>query len=166
MKTTLAFTTALCLAALLTSCASIFNRNQKNVAVSSTPAGLSFEIKDRDGKVLQTGTTPATVRLGTGYRYMKGQTYTFSFRRGGKVVGTSMLETRISGWYWGNFVLGGLPGLLLIDPLTGGMWTMPENVHFGAPASPTLATSRKPGEIRVMSIADVPPHLRSKLVRL
>lgn len=166
MKTTLAFITTICLAALLTSCASIFNRNQKNVAVSSTPAGMTFEVKDRDGKVLQSGTTPATVRLGTGYRYMKGQTYTFTFRRAGKVVGSSSLETRISGWYWGNFVLGGLPGLLLIDPLTGGMWTMPENVHFGAPAAPALAASRQPGEIRVMSIADVPPHLRSKLVRL
>ncbi len=166
MKITLALTTAFCLAALLTSCASIFNRNQKNVAVSSMPSGMTFEVKDRDGKVLQSGTTPATVRLGTGYRYMKGQAYTFVFRRGSQVVGTTALETRISGWYWGNFVLGGLPGLLLIDPLTGGMWTMPENVHFGAPASPALAASRKTGEIRVMSLADVPPHLRSKLVRL
>ncbi len=62
---------------------------------------------------------------------MKGQTYLFTARKNGKVHGTAVLEARISGWFWGNFAVGGLPGMLLLDPLTGSMWTMTKDVHIG-----------------------------------
>jgi len=170
MKTVFAFTTALCLAALLTSCATIFNRNQKNVNVTSNPSGLSFEVKDRGGMVVYRGTTPATVKLGTSYGYFKSQNYTLTATQNGKVVGTGTIDARVTPWYWGNFILGGLLGLVVIDPLTGSMFTLPANAHIGpaAPASGTLALrhSVKSNEVKVISLADVPSHLRSKLVRL
>jgi hypothetical protein len=171
MKTTLAFITAICLAALLTSCASIFNRNHRNVALTSNPSGATFEIKDRSGSVIMTGTTPASVRLSSSYGYFKSQTYTITARKNGKVIGTAEILCNVSPWYWGNFLIGGLAGMVIIDPLTGCMFKLPESVHIGpaaAPAAGALAMSRpvKPGELRIIALADVPPHLRSKLVRL
>ena len=170
MKTTLALITALVATALLTSCASVFNRNQKNVNVTSSPSGLSFEVKDREGMVVYRGTTPTTVKLGTSCGYFKSQNYTLTASKNGKVVGSGVIEARVSPWYWGNFILGGLLGMVVIDPLTGCMFTLPADAHIGpsAPASGVLANVRssKAGEVKFISLADVPPHLRSKLVRL
>ncbi|MFM7605832.1 MAG: hypothetical protein ACKO8Z_11640 [Prosthecobacter sp.] len=170
MKTVIAFTTVLCLAASLTGCATIFNRNQKNINVTSTPSGLNFEIKDRGGLVVYRGTTPTTVKLSTSYGYFKSQNYTLNATRNGKVVGTRTIDARVTPWYWGNFILGGLLGLVVIDPLTGSMFTLPADAHIGhaAPDSGPLALQRpgKSDEVHVVSLADVPPHLRSKLVRL
>jgi hypothetical protein len=41
------------------------------------------------------------------------------------------ITPRITGWYvLGNIVVGGLVGWLIIDPLTGGMWTLkPTDIH-------------------------------------
>lgn len=170
MKNTLAFITVVCLAVSVTGCASIFNRNQKNVSITSNPSGLSFEVKDRNGMVVHRGTTPATVKLGTASGYFKSQNYTLTASKNGKVVGTGAIEARVTPWYWGNFILGGLLGMVVIDPLTGCMFTLPAEAHIGhaAPATAPMTASRPAalGELKVISLADVPPHLRSKLVRL
>ena len=118
-----------------------------------------------------TGTTPASVRLSSSYGYFKSQTYTITARKGGKVIGTAEVLCNVSPWYWGNFILGGLAGMVIIDPLTGCMFKLPDSVHIGpaaAPASGALANASRADrdELKIISLADVPPHLRSKLVRL
>ena len=30
----------------------------------------------------------------------------------------------LNGWYFGNVVFGGLLGIVIVDPLTGAMWTL------------------------------------------
>jgi hypothetical protein len=38
------------------------------------------------------------------------------------------VDTRLNGWYiGGNLVFGGLVGWLIVDPLTGAMWTIDNN---------------------------------------
>lgn len=32
------------------------------------------------------------------------------------------LRTSVDGWYWGNFLFGGLIGFLIVDPVTGAMF--------------------------------------------
>ena len=36
-----------------------------------------------------------------------------------------MLRATIDGWYWGNLFLGGILGMLAVDPATGAMWALP-----------------------------------------
>jgi hypothetical protein len=120
-----------CLAFASASCSTVFNRTQKTIRVNSTPSGLKFDVKNRDGALVYNGVTPAEVKLSSRHGFMKGQTYLFTAYKNGKVHGTSILDARISGWYWGNFAGGGLAGMLLLDPLTGSMWTMAKDVHIG-----------------------------------
>lgn len=162
MKTlTLALTAVL----LLSSCASIFNRTTKDVNVTSSPAGLYFEVKDRQGLLVSSGTTPATIQLSSRYGFFKGQTYTFTAKRNGREVGSMVMYAGLSPWYFGNLLLGGALGMLIIDPATGGMWTLSKNVHIEA--KPGLAVL-KPTEdsVQVLALSDLPPHLRKHLVRI
>jgi len=41
----------------------------------------------------------------------------------------------MSGWYWGNILIGGLIGMLVVDPLTGAMYKLPDgaNANLGNP---------------------------------
>jgi hypothetical protein len=34
------------------------------------------------------------------------------------------IKSKIDGWYFGNLIFGGLIGLVIVDPLTGSMWTL------------------------------------------
>ena len=157
------FTASLAALFLLPSCASIFNRTNQPVKVESTPAGLSFEIKDRDDKVVQTGTTPATVTLSTRYGYFKGQTYTITARKGGKVIATKTLNSEITPWYFGNILVGGLLGMVVIDPSSGAMWTLPDSVNL---SSGVLAMATPVGSVKVIALSDLPASQHSKLVRI
>ncbi len=39
------------------------------------------------------------------------------------------LTPKMSGWYWGNLLFGGLIGMLAVDPATGAMWNIaPEKI--------------------------------------
>lgn len=35
----------------------------------------------------------------------------------------------MDGWYVGNIIFGGLIGLLLVDPITGAMWKLPDTAQ-------------------------------------
>ena len=37
---------------------------------------------------------------------------------------TIQIESKTNGWYIGNLLFGSLIGFLIIDPLTGAMWTL------------------------------------------
>ena len=44
---------------------------------------------------------------------------------------TTVIDWHVSGWYWaGNFVIGGLIGYLIIDPITGDMYYLDEEVNL------------------------------------
>ena len=160
LKAALAATLALC----LSSCASIFNRTTQPVKVTSEPAGLSFVVTDEGGGRVGSGTTPGEVRLDTSPGYFRGASYTFTFSQGGKPLGTRTLTAHVSGWYFGNILVGGLVGMIVIDPLTGAMFTLPNEVNFsgqiasaGQPAGPSLV---------VMTIDQLSDEQRASLVRL
>jgi hypothetical protein len=52
----------------------------------------------------------------------------------------------IDGWYFGNILLGGLVGMLIVDPITGDMYTLsPMDVNCNLAPS-TVASP--PGEIK------------------
>ena len=64
-----------------------------------------------------------------------GQTYQVDFSAPGHGLDSQTVDTGINGWYWGNFIFGGALGLLIIDPATGAMWSLPDNVNAILPPS-------------------------------
>lgn len=70
---------------------------------------------------------------------------------------------KVDGWYFGNLLLGGFLGMLIIDPATGAMWKI-ENGFI-------LETLRKSGDyanldIQILDIKDVPESWKSHLARI
>lgn len=127
-------------ATLLSGCASLFSESKYQVQVTSSPPGADFEIKDRYGKTVYDGTTPATVRLDAGAKYFRGQNYFITYRKEGYNTGTSEIDSGIDGWYWPNILIGGILGMLIIDPLTGAMYDLPSNT------SATLSLASPPAQ--------------------
>ena len=117
-----------------TGCATIVSESSYPVNIKSTPSGASFVIKNRAGEEVKKGVTPDLVTLKAGAGYFKGEKYqiTFTLPKKGNQAGvekTVELDTSLDGWYLGgNLVFGGLLGYLVIDPLTGAMYKLPNEV--------------------------------------
>ena len=109
-----------------TGCASIISKSEYGVNVNSDPQGQRFEIKNEAGRHIHTGETPETVTLDAGAGFFDGERYTLS-TDGSTVI----LDSVIDGWYFGNLIFGGILGMLIIDPATGAMYSLPEEVHLG-----------------------------------
>lgn len=151
-------------ALLLNGCASIISDSKYPVSVSSSPMGANFEISNREGKVIHSGTTPGSVTLSSGAGYFKGETYSIAFRKDGFADKQTTLNTSLDGWYWGNLVFGGVLGMLIIDPATGAMYKLPEAT--AATLAPITAELKATDGLTLMTVDQVPEHLRDQLIQI
>ena len=158
-RTTISVLSAACLLTL-SGCASIVGNSQYPVAVKSTPVGASFTIKNRSGEVVHTGTTPGTVTLKSGSGYFKGEAYTVTFHKDGYADTTTQLSSSMSGWYWGNILIG----MLIVDPLTGAMYKLPDS-SSGDLGAPVMAKTSGQ-DLTMLTIDQVPVDQRLKLIRV
>ena len=106
----------------LTGCASIISKSMYPVTVSSLPTGASIVVTDEDGKQIYKGVTPSTLTLEAGKAYFDSREYTVTFSKAGYEEQTAVIKPGIDGWYFGNILVGGLIGMLIVDPITGAMW--------------------------------------------
>ena len=150
------------LAIFMSGCASIVSDSQYPVSITSTPAGANFEVRNRAGKVIHSGTTPGNVTLKSGAGYFKGETYTIAFRKEGFADQQTTLNSSLDGWYWGNIVFGGLIGMLAVDPATGAMYKLPEDT--AATLAPVTADAKTADSLTLMTVDQVPEHLRDQLI--
>ena len=109
----------------LSGCASIFSEPIYPVQITSEPSRAKFEIKNEDGDVVYRGTTPETVKLKAAAGYFDGELYTIKFSADGYKDSVYTLNSGVEGWYWGNLLIGGVIGMLIIDPATGSMFDLP-----------------------------------------
>jgi hypothetical protein len=142
---------------MLTSCATIFNRAAQPVKIESTPSGAAFSITNRAGAPVQSGTTPTTLTLPTSSGYFRGESYQITFKKSGSPSTTVTLDAGISGWYFGNLVIGGAIGMLVIDPLSGSMWTLPDGI------AATLGSSEPTLSLKIIHRSAVPKELENRL---
>lgn len=140
-----------CIAAgALTGCASIFNGTTQAVVIHSAPQeGAAVTVTNRAGEMVHTGTTPVTLTLRRGAGYFKGESYTIRMKKEGFADKEIVLTPSVSGWYFGNLMLGGLLGMLAIDPATGGMYTFPNDVTGTLSASGAAMSSA--GKLTIVS---------------
>lgn len=114
---------ALCAVVALSGCSTIMNDRMTPVDVLSEPSGQRYSITDQDGAHVTKGVTPDRVTLDAAAGIFDGQTYQVAYEDGS----TTELNSRVTGWYWVGFCISVVSGLL-VDPLTGDMFTLPSEV--------------------------------------
>jgi hypothetical protein len=125
------FFTCLLLLGLLSSCASIVNGTSQKVKITTTPTDCKVEVINNDGESIKTISTPGVLKLDRSDGFFQGADYLLKINKTGFDEMELHVTSSTSGWYWaGNFVFGGLIGWLILDPATGGMWTLsPEKIN-------------------------------------
>jgi hypothetical protein len=93
---------------ILTGCATIAHGPNQDVTFTSTRTGAAVEV---DGKAR--GTTPTTLVLSRDKK-----TYDVRFTKEGYKEATGQLIAEVSGWVWGNLLIGGLFGVV-VDMASG-----------------------------------------------
>lgn len=132
---------------LTSGCASIFCGTTKAVNIKSTPDGAQFSIMSKKGDVITKGTTPTIVTLKRGRGYFAAGDYTISMDKPGyKSVKMPIKQGVEWGWYGiGNCIFGGLIGILIVDPLTGGMYNIEDvNVNMTTEGTAMLQEGKIP----------------------
>lgn len=120
------------LSIVLSACATIMRDNSQTIPITSSTDNVDIRIADKSGKVIFVGQTPASVNLKTAAGgYFDPQEYTITASKDGFKNQTTIIDWHVSAWYWaGNLILGGLIGYLIIDPITGDMYYLDEDVHL------------------------------------
>lgn len=144
---------------LFTGCASIVDGGAKKVQIHSNPSGAKFTIYDPKGKVVESRTTPATVKLDRSGGYFSGIEYKMVFESPGYYSGETMLSSRLNGWYFGNIVFGGLIGILIVDPATGAMFTLPKELNYNLVSStqPLTPDELKAAQLKANPLPEMKP---------
>ena len=120
---------ALILVLAVSGCASIVSDSRYPVQVNTAPVGVSFEVKNEDNRTVASGVSPSNIMLKSGSGYFNGEEYTFIFTSECNSTSQQILDSELDGWYFGNLIFGGLIGLFIVDPLTGAMFKLPQNVN-------------------------------------
>lgn len=134
------------------------------VTINSTPSDANLRIDNvRSGVTVYSGKTPYTATLARGNGYFSSGYYNVVIEKEGYRTVQFVVQGSPNGWYiGGNFIFGGLIGWLIVDPLTGAMWTLsPEYINADLGAKTTLL---KTGEgLAIVLKTDVPEDLQEKM---
>lgn len=119
------------------------------VRLNVTPDTAQVSVKDQFGTEVYRQTGPGTAPLKKGRGYFKRFNYSLVASAPGYPTKIAPLDGGVSLWYaLGNLVFGGLIGWLIVDPITGAMWTLedsPPMLILDAAAKPqTEVPSAKP----------------------
>jgi len=117
---------------MLSGCASIVAGSHREISIRSTPSDAVVSIQERESKqIVHKGQTPLIVPLSTKGGYFKSKQYDVTISKEGYATKTINIDSFLSGWYAGNIILWPVAviGGLIIDPLTGAMWSLtPKNI--------------------------------------
>lgn len=149
----------------LVNCATIVSKNSYPVSFSSNPSGCKVVVKDDKGAVVHQGLTPSSAVLSSRGGYFRPASYTIDFSKSGQPVQSVQLTATMNGWYLGNILIGGLIGMLVVDPSTGAMWSLPDNVNANLTPITSIDDARR-GKIEFVDRATLPKELQKQLVAL
>ena len=146
-------------------CATIVSKSDWPIRIATSPEQAEVTVVDvGDGRKVFTGKTPTTLTLSSKGGYFTGRTYNVEVSKEGYATQSVEIRSSLNGWYFGNILFGGLIGFLIVDPLTGAMWTL-------EPADVTIPLGQKRADLQsdhaefsLVLLQNVPDHLRSKMV--
>jgi len=145
------------------SCASIVTKSTYPLSINSTPSGANVSVTDKNGKEIYLGNTPAVVNLKAGAGFFSKAEYRVKFSSSGYNDKIVPVIFKLDGWYFGNILLGGLLGMLIIDPATGAMWKI-ETEFLNETLSRSTASITP--EIMILDINEIPENWKAHLVKL
>ena len=146
---------------VLSGCSSIVSKSDYPVSISSSPQMASFVVTNKAGERVQSGVTPSVVTLGASSGFFRGESYTISLTKNGFDDKTYTLKSTVDGWYFGNVLVGGLIGMLIIDPATGAMYSLPDRVDINLDSS-----SRSKSKLDVTSIENLTEDQKANILPL
>lgn len=149
---------------MLTNCASIVSKSEYLVTFTSSPTGAKVQVK-KNRIIVHESITPSTATLSASPGYFSPAKYEVIFSKEGYPQQIFPLTADIDGWYFGNLLFGGLIGLLIVDPATGAMFKLPENVNanFSSVAS---IKSDNGKVIRIIDRSTLPANVELQLIAL
>jgi hypothetical protein len=148
---------------LFSSCATIVSRSSYPLSVNSSPTNARISITDKKGKEIYLGNTPAMVRLKAGAGYFSRAEYQVKFSNPGYDTKIVPITFKLNGWYFGNLLLGGVLGMLIIDPATGAMWKIETEFLNETLIKSTVSIDP---EMKIMVINEIPENLKTHMVRI
>ncbi len=119
----------------------------------------------KNGISVYQGLTPSMVTLSASNGFFQPAKYQVEFTKNGAPTQTIPLTSDIDGWYFGNILFGGLIGMLIVDPATGAMWKLPENVNASM-TSMASVTSENGKTIRIVDRKSVPAGIQDQLIAI
>lgn len=150
-------------------CASIVNGGNREISIATQPRGATASVRKSGGDIMDVVAverTPCTISLDPKKGYFSGQSYTLRLELPGYKPTEVELTPKMSGWYWGNLVLGGLIGMLAVDPATGAMWNIaPDKIDRKLASGQSALIKNKTGFVVVLE-SELTPAERQHLVRL
>jgi len=110
-------------------CASIVSKSNYPVSINSSPSKAKVTVTNESGKEIHNAVTPTTITLEANEGFFQTANYNFTYKKEGYHPAHANLSASLDPWYIGNIVFGGLIGWLLVDPATGAMWKLDEEVY-------------------------------------
>lgn len=150
-------------------CASIVNGGDREISIATRPTGATASVRKSGGGVMDVVAvekTPCTISLDPKAGYFSGQSYTLRLELPGYKPTEIELTAKMSGWYWGNLLFGGLIGMLAVDPATGAMWNIaPDKIDRKLANGQSAMIKNETGFLVVLE-SDLSPTERQHMVRL
>lgn len=148
-----------------TGCASILSKSSYPITINSTPSQAKITITDKKGIETYKGNTPATLKLKASNAFFSRARYQVKFELDGYDERIIPVEFKIDGWYWGNILIGGFLGFLIIDPATGAMYKL-ETEYINETLSKSTALNENEKDFRVYTIDQIPNQWNDYLVEI
>ena len=148
------------ISAFLSGCASIVSKTKWPLAVDSKPEGVHVSITNRSGKEVFAGKTPVVTTLKSGSSFFGKESYTVALTYNGTETRKINVECKLNGWYFGNLLIGGLIGMLIVDPATGAMYRLENKDIY------EVFTEDKTSQLKVLDVNRIPLEWKAHLIEL
>ena len=149
---------------LASSCASIVSKSNYPISINSTPSEAKIVITDKNGQEVFSGNTPANLKLKAGSGYFSKAQYQVKFTKDGYETKTVPVVFKLDAWYFGNILIGGVIGLLIVDPLTGAMYKLDTDFLNETLLPATAQADSK--QLEVYGLNEVPEQWKDHLVKI
>lgn len=149
------------LTASLFGCASIVSDSQYTVALNSSPDNAQFVVTNKSGQKVHSGRTPSSIVLKASSGFFQGESYAIEIEKEGFQAKSYALTSTVDGWYFGNILLGGWLGMLIVDPATGAMFKLPERVDVSLDES---VAQNADADLTIATIDSLSAEQRASLV--
>lgn len=146
------------------SCASIVSKSNYPITINSQPSEAKITITNKKGVEVYGGNTPSTLKLKSGSGFFGKAQYIVKFEKDGYDTKTVPVNFKLDGWYFGNILIGGLIGMLIVDPATGAMYKLDNDYINEALTQSTVNVDSE--ELKIYNLNEIPIEWNTHLVKV